>query len=394
MRIAVLCTDQGVRVPSPKGASLHLLAISRAFVHLGHEVLLIGVAGHGVPPAEHASHLFPHPGRAEGLVRERNKLDLVERVAVEAGPVLRSFAPDLVYERLALFGTAGVRLTKQLGVPHVVEVNALLAREEARWRTLELTDLAVARETAVLRSAHHVIGVSDEVADQVRAIRGPHGVTTVPNGFDEAAFAAPSDSLATRAALGLGPQHRVAVFAGTLKAWHGVEHAIRALALLPDDVMLVVVGDGPELASLTRLTAGLGLGPRVRFTGQLAHRDVVTVLRASDVGLAPYPPLPEFAFSPLKVFEYLAAGLPFVASAVGQLREVSEEFGTGELVPPGDEASLAAAVLGSFSDPETGRRARRAQLLALRRCGWTARAQQILDAASLPVVDTHARTAG
>ena len=379
MRIAVLCTDQGVRVPSPKGASLHLLAISRAFAQLGHDVLLIGVAGHGAPPTDHASHLFPHPGRAEGLVRERNKLALVERVTLEASPVLDAFAPDVVYERLSLFGTAGVVLANRSGAAHVVEVNALLAREEARWRTLELTDLAVARETAVLRWARHVICVSDEVAAQVREFR-TGGVTTVPNGFDEAAFAAPSDPLETRRLLGLGRESRVAVFAGTLKAWHGVEHAIRALALLPQDVALVVVGDGPELASLTRLAAGLGLGARVRFTGQLAHRDVVAVLRAADVGLAPYPPLADFAFSPLKVFEYLAAGLPFVGSDIGQLRAVTEEFGTGELVPPGDAGELAGAVLRTLTDPNAAERARRARLLALERCGWRARAAQILSA--------------
>jgi glycosyltransferase involved in cell wall biosynthesis len=63
-----------------------------------------------------------------------------------------------------------------------------------------------------------------------------------------------------------------------------------------------------------------------------------------DVAVAPYPPQPNFYFSPLKVYEYMAAGLPVVASRIGQLAELIHDGIDGLLCPPGDAMSLARAL--------------------------------------------------
>ena len=128
MRIAVLCTDLGIKVPGDKGASLHLASISRAFATIGHEVLLVAVGGddtrHGVDaepwPAGVRHHRLVHPGRSEGLRREMRKVRFVRRTRREAAGVIDDFAPDVVYERLALFGTAGCALSDWVGARHVV----------------------------------------------------------------------------------------------------------------------------------------------------------------------------------------------------------------------------------------------------------------------------------
>ena len=97
MRITVLCTDLGVRIPGDKGASMHLASITKAFAECGHDVQLVAIAGHGEPDAllrRLADHvLVPHPGRAEGIERERNKLDTVEHVVDEIGPRVAAFGP-------------------------------------------------------------------------------------------------------------------------------------------------------------------------------------------------------------------------------------------------------------------------------------------------------------
>jgi glycosyltransferase involved in cell wall biosynthesis len=93
--------------------------------------------------------------------------------------------------------------------------------------------------------------------------------------------------------------------------------------------------------------------------------------------VAPYPPLAEFSFSPLKVFEYLGAGVPTVASDVGQLRELLGG-GRGRLVPPGDAAALAHACREIRRAPAQWRAsaaAARAEILADH--GWNNRATQI-----------------
>ena len=108
-------------------------------------------------------------------------------------------------------------------------------------------------------------------------------------------------------------------FVGALRPWHGVDVAVRALALLPGAV-LCVAGDGPVHEQLERLAARLGVAGRVRWLGQVPHGDVPRLLAAADVALAPYPELPGFGFSPLKLYEYLGAGVPVVASDLGQIR--------------------------------------------------------------------------
>jgi glycosyltransferase involved in cell wall biosynthesis len=380
MRIAVLCTDQGVRVPGDKGASLHLVAVARALVDLGHDVLLVGVAGHGSPPAGVRTHLLPHPGRAEGLVREGRKLALVERFVEDAGPVVRDFAPDVVHERLSLFGTAGHRIAGSCGAVHVVEVNALLAQEEARWRGLVQTDLAAERELETLRAADHVITVSAEWEQRVRRLLGPGAsVATVPNGFDEDLVCRPLDPVAVRQRHGIPAEVSLAVFTGALRPWHGVETAVDAVARMPQDVHLAVAGGGELRAELAERARRLGAGHRVHLLGQLPHADAVDLVRAADVALAPYPRSDDFAFSPLKLMEYIGAGTPVVASAVGQVVAVLEEAGVGVLVTPGDAVDLARGIHEVLDDPCARRRARDAAEVLRRTCGWRARVAALVD---------------
>src|SRR3954471_7440562 len=100
MRIAVVCSDLGVRVPGSKGASLHLQSLSRAIQDVGHEVLLVGVRGHGDPPAEFRSLLLDHPGRSTGLRRELRKIRFTAGLTRDVLPAMAAFSPDVVYERL------------------------------------------------------------------------------------------------------------------------------------------------------------------------------------------------------------------------------------------------------------------------------------------------------
>src|SRR5262249_29411154 len=107
---------------------------------------------------------------------------------------------------------------------------------------------------------------------------------------------------------------------------------------------LLIVGDGPERGSLADRSTDLGLVDEVVFTGAVSPSEVPAFLASMDVALAPYPNLARFYFSPLKVYEYMAAGLPVVASCIGQLEELIEPGVNGLLVPPGDAKALQAAL--------------------------------------------------
>jgi glycosyltransferase involved in cell wall biosynthesis len=98
-----------------------------------------------------------------------------------------------------------------------------------------------------------------------------------------------------------------------------------------------------------------------------------------DAAVAPYPAQRGFYFSPLKVFEYMAAGLPVVASRVGQLAEVIEDGVTGLLCPPGDAVACAEALGRLRAEPALAARlGLAAREHVRRRHSWRAVAGQIL----------------
>jgi glycosyltransferase involved in cell wall biosynthesis len=135
---------------------------------------------------------------------------------------------------------------------------------------------------------------------------------------------------------------------------------------------LLVVGDGP----LRRQVAATGerFGEeRVTVAGAVDHSRVPGWLACADVAVAPYPKLDSFYFSPLKVVEYQAAGLPVVASRCGQLDRLVADGDTGRLVPPGDAEALAAALVDLHRDPTLRRRmGSLGRRRAFRCSGWSA----------------------
>jgi glycosyltransferase involved in cell wall biosynthesis len=379
MRIAVVCSDTGIRIPDTKGASLHLQAIATALTRIGHHVMLFGVAGHGGPPPGMEAMLIRHPGWSKGIRREIRKLSTVERLAREAHEPLTRFAPNVVYERLSLFGTAGRRLAAASGARHVLEVNALLADEEAQWRGLKLAGLARRRERAVLLGADLRVAVSDEVAAAVDGV-APHSRTSVvPNGVDGRLFVHLPGRMEARTFLGLPPDRPLIGFAGSFRPWHGLEVAIGALAELPGAVM-AIAGEGEVRAPLEKRAHDLGVSDRVCWTGQLPHHLIPGFLAALDIAVLPYPALPGFSFSPLKLYEYLAAGVPIVASDLGQIRTTLEGGRWGALVRPGDPTALAEGIRGVLADPiRAGEIAAAGRRMALQEHTWEQRARALTE---------------
>jgi glycosyltransferase involved in cell wall biosynthesis len=376
VRIAILCSDLGVRIPGEKGASLHLAAVAKALRRAGHDVMLIAVAGHGPPPAGLETQLFEHPGRTSGLRRELRKLAFVERMARDARGRLGAFAPHVVYERLSLFGTAGVRLAAGTGALFAVEVNALIAEEESRWRGLKLAGPARRRERRVLSGAELRVAVSEELARRVRLIPGGE-TAVVSNGVDAAAFAQLPGRIGARRALGLPEDAPAVGFLGSFRPWHGLEIAIEALRELPSGLLLIA-GDGEIRPALEARAIEAGVADRVRWLGWVRHQQVPRFLATLDVAILPYPALRDFAFSPLKLYEYLAAGVPVVASDVGQVREALDGGRLGTLVRPGDAGALAEGIRTVLANRERSRAlAAVARKRALKEHSWDERVQRL-----------------
>src|SRR5206468_967242 len=131
-------------------------------------------------------------------------------------------------------------------------------------------------------------------------------------------------------------------FVGHMRPWHGLPLLVDAFELLHRErpnSRLLLVGDGPERQPTAAVLAARGLSDAVTFAGNVPHERVAAMLTSMDAAVAPYP-AGDFYFSPLKVFEYMAAGLPIAASAIGQLATLLRDQQTALLCPPGDAAAL------------------------------------------------------
>jgi glycosyltransferase involved in cell wall biosynthesis len=149
-----------------------------------------------------------------------------------------------------------------------------------------------------------------------------------------------------RGSMGVGEEFIALTVAYLIKD-KGVDVAVRAMAQLPEDVVLWVVGDGPERGNLQTLAQDLNLGRRVRFLG--SHRNIVPFMQAADCFVCPSV-WKEGAGN--ANFEAMACGLPDIASRVGGIPEFVEDGRNGFLFAPGDHRELADRIRRLADDPE------------------------------------------
>ncbi|PYG00470.1 Glycosyltransferase involved in cell wall bisynthesis [Georgenia satyanarayanai] len=344
MRIAYVCADPGIPVFGTKGASVHVQEVVRVLLEAGHAVDLFCRRTGGEPwPAAAAARAEGRLTVHElGRIRGEDVADRERRAMAADGDMLRAVTAggpfDAVYERYSLWSTAGTTYARERGVPAVLEVNAPLPAEQARHRGLVHADEAHAVVRRAATGASAVVCVSEPVAAWVRDLAPGAAVVVEANGVDVTRI---------RPAAGRPDRPFTVGFVGTLKPWHGTETVLEAHALLRrsvPDARLLLVGDGPQAEALRQQARTLGTAGAVEATGAVAPVDVPTLLHRMDVATAPYPAAGEGYFSPLKAYEYMAAGLPVVASAVGQLPGVVEHGRTGFLVPGSDPTALAGTL--------------------------------------------------
>ncbi|MEQ1787647.1 MAG: glycosyltransferase [Acidimicrobiales bacterium] len=257
-----------------------------------------------------------------------------------------------VWQRHELWHHAGLDLARSLAVPSVLFVPALLVWQAEQWavrrpgwgRWLERH-----AELPALRAATLVACGSDVIAAQAARLGvAEERLLVTPTGVDLDLFAAPVDRAEVRRSLGIGEEFVVG-WAGSFRPFHQLDQLVHAVAAVPDATLLLV-GDGPERPHVERLAARLGVS--VRFSGLVAHDRLPSLLAAMDVGVVMAPAGGSFHYSPLKVAEYLAAGLPVVAPAVPALTRRLDASGSAAWFAPGDDAALAAALRSLRDAPD------------------------------------------
>ncbi len=343
MRILYVATN----IPYPRecGGTVHVRGELRELRRRGHEVALCAREGPGLGEGDVDDvpvHRFSWRYRDVGALQAVQRWSHGMRVA----RIAREHRAEVIYERESSLGSGAIAASLRR-LPLVVEVN------DTWWHP------------ASLERAARIVSTTGSVRTVVPQ-RHHHKTRFIHTGVDAAHFEGAKPEAIEGAA-----GRPVVGYTGSLLAWHGIEDLAGALPLLLQEVpeaVLVVGGEAttPEghalVARLRSAAEGAGRLDALVLLGRVPYVRMPGVLAACDVCVAPYNPGREahlvehgFFYSPMKVWDYMAAGRAVVGTDVGNLSGMLAD-GRGELVPPADPGALASAVAGLLGDPD--RRAR------------------------------------
>jgi glycosyltransferase involved in cell wall biosynthesis len=243
---------------------------------------------------------------------------------------------------------------KLLGMRVVVEVNGI-PWEEMDSRGLGRISTWVARWSTRLlcRCADEVISVTPGISEAMRQMTGmaPERFTTVQNAVDVDAICAGRRET-IREELGLSGETFVAGFIGTFDVWHGMEELVRSIEWLDDEaragVVYVFAGDGERREATQAATQEYG--EAMRFPGRLSREQVRDWLAAFDIGIfiTQDERKRRYGTSPLKFWEYLAAGLPVLITDEPNLTPIVRENNMGLVIDEATPQAIGEALTEAY----------------------------------------------
>ena len=334
-----------------------------------------GRGGRVIALVEHdAPHPFVEGLRAEGVLvatvpcARHNYLRQVREVARE----LDRARPTVVHTHIYHADVVGFLAARRCGLPVVSTVHGITG---SGWKN----GLYIAIDFFLLGHFDAVVCVSDSLDERLRgSVVAKERLHIVPNGYTAGEFVGRG---AARTALGLPMEELCVGWVGRMTREKGADTFVEVVATAGPEVRGVLIGDGPELDPVRDRARDLGAAERFHFVGQ--RHDAASLLPAFDVLVISS----RSEASPVVLFEAMAAGVPVVAFAVGNIADVLDTVACGWVVPAGDRSALVAALRSAIGDPcEAARRAEVAQRVVAERFGVDAWLRQ-LDVVYASVTD-------
>lgn len=321
---------------------MRVVSVAEGLAKLGHELHVL-VSRASSPPRIHTNVTWYDLPPPFGV----RQLRLVRAPAVIR--LARALKPDVVMERYYNFGGEGMLAARGVGATAVLEVNSRVADFPGSLKqTLDRASLF----EPLRRWRDWQCAQADLIITPSEKIIPAH----VPSERILCTDCGADIELFHPAATGDVPFSKergdtIVIFSGAFRVWHGAVHLVDAIRRLRargrTDIKAVLIGSGPELPSVRRAAEGV---EGISFVDAVPHAKLPPILAAADIGAAPFdvsthPALThEFHWSPLKVFEYMASGLPVVAPHIERLTKIVRDGREALLYDAADPDGLANAV--------------------------------------------------
>jgi glycosyltransferase involved in cell wall biosynthesis len=315
------------RIRGIGGSERHLLTLLPALAERGIEPILVGLDD----PEWEAADFYD--ALDVPSIRLRSARDLDPALLVRLARNLRA---DVVHTHLVHADVYGGVAAKLRGARLVSTKHNDDPFRTGAFRYVERGLAHLADRVIAITDSLRAFNIEQVGVDEAKIVTIHYGLDDLPGAWGEnPAVDVPSDA-------------QVVLAVSRLTRQKGIDVAVRAMPLLRDDTVLVVLGEGPERAGLETLARELGVAHRVFLPGRVP--DVAAWLRRSRVLAQPA----RWEGFGLAVLEAMLAGLPVVASRVSSLPELVVDEETGVLVPPDDPSALALAIEHALSQPELG----------------------------------------
>ena len=341
------------RIASKDGQYVHISEIVRALENEGHIVTVV------VPETTESSE-FGHDGGFVTKLKEKLPLFVYELmefgynaiVAIKLFRAIKSFNPDIIYERYNLHQPVGVFISKKMKVPLILEVNAPLKEErEAFGKGLAMPRFAKAVENYTWKNADAVLPVSCVLADNLIKSGVEEGkVTVIHNGIRESVIEKNKNKSTNP------PETLVVGFVGFMHLTCGVDMAIEAISEIKNkipemSISLVCVGDGLVISDLKNKAKKYGVESQVIFPGLVSRDRVMDYVSTFDISIL--PDVTAYA-SPLKIFEYMAEKTAIVAPDCDNIKEIFNlpEEGSVSYFQKGNKEQFKASLKSLLLSPD------------------------------------------
>ena len=235
-------------------------------------------------------------------------------------------------------------------------------------------------EAKYIRDCDAVITINPSIARELERRYGLHGVNVIYNAERTGGESPPKGTL-FHDALGLAKDSRVLLFQGGLSAGRNLDVLVEAMARVNTPKLhLVFLGDGQYSEALRRIVSSRALEGRVLFHPAVPQSELLRYSACADAGIIPYQAicLNNYYCTPNKLFEFIAAGLPILASDLPEIRKIVQTHAVGQVGDLSTAETAAARIDDFFTDPQLLARWRDNAMAARHVVCWEREAEKLI----------------